>query len=64
MLSAKYFKDCSNGINVEELIEALKEYPKDASVTVLGDPCFYIHGESDGSTIIFDDSTLEDDYED
>lgn len=61
-LDKKYFKDFSSGITVEELIEVLKEYPKDALVTVLGSPSVYIHGENDGSTIIFDDNDLAEEY--
>lgn len=42
-LDKKYFKDFSSGITIEELIEVLKEYPKDALVTVLGSPSVYIY---------------------
>lgn len=63
MLSRKYFKDFSKGVTVKEIRDVLKEYPEDAKFTVMGDPCVYIHCESDGSTVIIDDNTLEDDYE-
>lgn len=49
-------------ITVENLIEYLKTLNKDAKISVLGDPCFYIHVEQDGSEVIFDDSDLEDEY--
>lgn len=57
--------DASQGqerITVENLIEYLKTLNKDAKISVLGDPCFYIHVEQDGSEVIFDDSPLEDEY--
>lgn len=49
-------------ITVENLIEYLKTLNKDAKISVLGDPCFYIHVEQDGSEVIFDDSPLENEY--
>ena len=49
-------------VTVEELIKYLKTLNKDAKISVLGDPCFYIHVEQDGSEVIFDDSPLEDEY--
>lgn len=61
-LDKKYFKDFSGGITVGELIEVLKEYHEDALVTVLGSPSVYIHGECDGSSIIFDDNDLSEEY--
>jgi len=57
--------DASQGqkrITVKDLIEYLKTLNKDAKISVLGDPCFYIHVEQDGSEVIFDDSPLEDEY--
>lgn len=49
-------------VTVEELIKYLKTLNKDAKISVLGDPQFYIHVEQDGSEVIFDDSPLEDEY--
>ena len=63
MFSEKYRKDFTEAPTVEELIEVLGEYPPNARVSVLGDPVFYIHGESDGSLIVFDDSSMDDEYE-
>ena len=49
-------------VTVKDLIKYLKTLDKDAKISVLGDPCFYIHVEQDGSEVIFDDSPLEDEY--
>lgn len=62
MLDRKYFKDFSKGATVEQMIETLKQYPPKAKFTVLGDPRFYIHMESDGSEVIVDDSPVSDIY--
>lgn len=63
LLDKKYFRDFSDGITIGELIEVLKEYPEDSVVTVLGNPRIYLHGESDGSKIIFDDNDLSEEYD-
>lgn len=49
-------------VTVKDLIKYLKTLNKDAKISVLGDPQFYIHVEQDGSEVIFDDSALEDEY--
>ena len=47
---------------VEEVMNILKELPKDAKVFFNGDNYGYIHIEKDNSVISFDDSSLDDDY--
>lgn len=63
MFSENYRREFTEPPTVEELIEILGEYPPTAKVSVLGDPMFYIHGESDGSLIVFDDASMDDEYE-
>lgn len=49
---------------VEEVMNILKELPKDAKVFFNGDNYGYIHIEKDNSVISFDDSSLDDLYDD
>jgi hypothetical protein len=49
-------------VTVDRLIEYLKTLNPKASISVLGDPYFYIHVEEDGSEVVFDDNGLEDEY--
>lgn len=51
-----------NNAKVKDILEILKELPKDAEVCFNGDNHGYIHIEKDLSVISFDDSSLYDDY--
>lgn len=48
---------------VGEVLEILNELPKDAKVFFNGDNYGYIHIEEDNSVISFDDSSLDDLYD-
>ncbi|MCM1215965.1 MAG: hypothetical protein NC548_15770 [Lachnospiraceae bacterium] len=48
---------------VKEVMEILKELPEDAKVHFNGDNYGYIHIEADNSVISFDDSSLDDLYD-
>lgn len=55
-------RECKN-IKVSEVIEILSKMPPEATVLFNGDQYGYIHIEGDYSAISFDDSSLDDDYE-
>lgn len=48
---------------VGEVMDILKELPKDAKVFFNGDNYGYIHIEEDNSVVSFDDSSLDDLYD-
>ena len=56
----KCFISCET--TVEDLIKTLKVYEPTATVGVSGSSVFFIHVEKDGSSISFDDSSLDELY--
>lgn len=55
-------RECKN-MKVWEAIEILCKMPLNAKVLFNGDEYGYLHVEEDESTISFDDSSLDDEYE-
>jgi hypothetical protein len=49
---------------VNQLIAYLSTLNPFAEVTILGDPDLYVHVEQDGSTVVLDDNSMEDQYPD